>query len=393
MAKKRGNNEGSIFKRNDGKWCSQLTVGKNLDGSPKRKYFYGKTRQEVSQKMNKAINSLMTGSFVDSSSITVAEWLHIWLFEYKRNSVRPSTFDSYETLSRVHICPALGIIKLKDLRPEHLQNFYNEKFQSGLSTRTIKYLHTIMHAALKQAIKNNLVVRNVSEATTLPKQKKSEIKILSIQEQTKFINALDGDRLKAAFILALSTGVRQGELLALRWKYVDLVEGTIKIRSNLQRVNNSDPNVPTKTILIFQEPKTQNGNRTIPLPDAIVEILKQHRKSQLEEKLVAGELYENNDLVFATVLGKPIDPKNLVRRFKLLLKQAELDYINFHALRHTYATRLLEINEHPKVVQELMGHSDVRITLDIYSHVMPEIKKEAANKINHLFETNNKQVQ
>ncbi len=392
MSKKRGNNEGSIYKRGDGKWCSQITIGKKPDGSPKRKYFYGKTRQEVAEKMNKALNSIMTGNFVEPSTITVTEWLHIWLFEYKKNSVRPSTFDSYESLSRVHICPTIGMIKLKDLKPEHLQTLYNEKLKSGLSTRTIKYLHTIMHAALKQAIKNNLVIRNVSEATTLPKQKKTEIKTLSIEEQARFIGALNGERLEAAFILALSTGVRQGELLALRWKYVDFEEGAIRIVSSLGRVNNHDPNADTKTTLMYQEPKTKNGKRTIPLPGAAVEILKQHRRHQLEEKLAAGEIYEDNDLVFATTLGKPIDSKNLVRRFKAILKKAGIDNINFHALRHTYATRFVELNEHPKVVQELMGHSDVRITLDIYSHVMPEVKKSAAKKINHLFETSSKKV-
>ncbi|WPX08230.1 tyrosine-type recombinase/integrase [Anaerocellum danielii] len=384
--KKRGNNEGSIYKRKDGLWCGQITIGRDENGRQKRQYFYGRTRQEVAEKIAKALNDIATGVYVDPAKLTLKDWLNTWLWEYKKQTLRPSTFQDYEGIINNHIVPSVGNYKLKDLRPEHLQALYNSKCESGLSYSTIKHIHVILHSALDQALKNGLVVRNVSEATTLPKAKdKKEIRVLSLEEQKRFIAALEGERLRPAFLLALASGVRLGELLALKWDCVNLKEGTITVKRSLKRIKTYDKNLPTKTMLAFQEPKTASGIRTIPIPPAIVEELKEHRKRQLEEKLKAGNLYEDNNLVFATELGTPIEPRNFLRTFYRIIKRANLD-VNFHALRHTYATRLLEANEHPKVVQELLGHKDISTTLNIYSHVMPEIKKAAAMKLNNLFE-------
>lgn len=275
--------------------------------------------------------------------------------------MRPSTFKDYLCYIERHINPAIGHYKLKDLRPEHLQALYNAKYQEGLSISTIKQIHTVLHSALDQALKNGLVNRNVSEATTLPKGKpKREIRILSLEEQQRFIAALEGERLKTAFLVELASGLRIGELLALRWKDVNFKDGYIEVRRSLQRVRIFDGGNSKKTALAFQEPKTEAGKRIVPLPPVIIEELKQHRKKQLEEKLKAGALYEDNDLVFATELGTPIDPRNFERLFYRIREKAGLDKsVNFHALRHTYATRLLEANEHPKVVQELLGHKDI----------------------------------
>lgn len=210
---------------------------------------------------------------------------------------------------------------------------------------------------------------------------------LTLEEQIKFLEAVKNDRLCSTFTLALASGVRLGELLAIRWQDVDFKEGVIKIRQALSRVKVLDENSPTKTKLIFQEPKTKAGKRSIPIPPAVITELKKHKKKQNEEKLIAGPAYIDNDLVFCTEIGKPTEPTNLIRKFKSLIKQAGLKNVNFHALRHTYATRLLEVNEHPKVVQEILGHSSISMTLDTYSHVMPDVKKAAAAKINSLFET------
>lgn len=396
MPKKRGNNEGCISKRKDGKWCAVVTVGFDEEGKQKRKFFYGKTRQEVADKMNDVIHNINRGTYIEPSKTKLSDWLNTWLNEYKKSNIRPSTYDSYEYLIRLHIAPTIGHIVLKDLKPEHLQRLYNDKGSSGkadgtggLSAKTINRIHVVLHASLDQAVKNGLVIRNVSEATTLPKQKKKEIRILSVDEQINFLAAITGERLKGAFILALGSGIREGELLALRWKNVNLKAGIIRITESLKRVRNYDADSEVKTKLIFQEPKTEAGKRTIPLPDNVLTELKEHRKRQYEEKLRAGALYEDNDLVFCTEIGKVLEPRNFLRTFYCLVKKAEIPHINFHALRHTYATRLLEANEHPKVVQEILGHSDITMTLNTYSHVMPEIKMAAAQKLNHLFENKN----
>lgn len=390
---KRGNGEGTIYKRSNGTWCAAVTSGINPEtGKPKRDYFYGRTRQEVAEKLNSTLNNLNQGTYVKPSNITLGSWLDTWLEQYKKAGIRPATHEIYEGLIKLHIKPQIGHIPLKNLRPDHIQKLYNDKFKDGridgsggLSAGSIKRMHNLLHGSLKQAVKSSLVIRNVSEATTLPKQEKKQIRILSVNEHSNFLKALEGERLRALFILALGTGAREGELLALRWKDVDLDEGIMNIKQSLRRVKSDEPG-PTKTKLIFQMPKTEAGKRIIPIPDKIVTELQEHNERQLAEKQAAGELYEDNDLVFCTELGMPIDSRNMLRRFYKILEKAGVSGVTFHALRHSYATRLLEANEHPKVVQEILGHSDISMTLNIYSHVMPEIKKAAAKKINFLFE-------
>ena len=289
-------------------------------------------------------------------------------------------------LARLHVKPELGNIQLKNLKSTDLQGLYNRKFNSGLSARSVQYIHVVIHNALEQAVKNNLVIRNVSDATTLPRKEQKEMRVLSIQEQAKFMNILDSDRLGFAYMFDLATGLRVGELLALRWKDVDLENGVIKIKQAVSRVKNYDPNVTTKTKLIIQEPKTKKGQRSIPLPNIITALLKKHQLRQKEEKLLYANKYQDNDLVFCTKIGTYLEPRNLSRTFYTLVANAGIDPANMHALRHSFATRLLEANEHPKVVQEMLGHSSITLTLDTYSHVMPELKQAAAEKLNDLFD-------
>jgi integrase len=392
--KSRGNGEGSIYKRSDGRWCGAITVGRNENGTFKKRVIYGKNRNEVAEKMSKELHDIQISMYVEPNKITMEQWLETWLYEYKKSSVRPTTFESYEYIVRVHINPKIGRLYLKDLKAEQLQKLYNEKFskgrsdgKGGLSSRTVRYIHILIHEALDQAVMNNLISKNVSEFTKLPMQKKAEMRVLTAEEQQKFLNALDDERLRASFILALGSGVRLGELLALRWKDVDFNKGIISINRTVKRTKTFD-NEENKSVLLIQEPKTKSGKRQIPLPASVITELKEHRKLQLQERLLAGLLYIDNDLLFSTEIGKLLEPSNFIRKFKSLIKKAGLENVNFHALRHSYATRLLEENEHPKVVQELLGHSDIKLTLNTYSHVMPEIKIAAANKIDHLFNKN-----
>lgn len=383
---RRGKGEGSIFKRKDGRWCGFITVGYDEKGNQKKKFFYGKTRQEVAEKINQALNEIKQGILITDNNITLENWLNIWLHQYKKNQISESTFDDYESIIKNHINPVLEKYNLKDLRPEHLQMLYNEKHKAGLSTKRIKDIHVILHSALNQAIKNELIVRNVSEATTLPKNtREKEMKVLTIEEQKRFLQVLEGERLKPAFVLALSTGMRLGEILALKWQDVDLENKRITIRNSVRRIKNRNEQseIKTKTVLVLKEPKTENSGRIIPLPDVAYQELVNFKLLQEEEKRQAGSSYVDSGFVFTTKVGTPIEPRNFLRTFYRITEKAGLN-INFHALRHTFATRLLEANTNPKVVQELLGHSDISTTLNIYSHVLFDTKQKAIGEINDL---------
>lgn len=375
MGKKKANGEGTIFQRPNGLWAAQITIGRDpTTGKLKRMSYSGKTRKEVQEKVTKALADMQQGVFVEPTKLTVGEWLDIWLAEYKKPCLRPLVWESYEVIVRVHLKPAIGGLKLKDLRPERLQHLYNEKSASGLSASTVKHIHLVIHGALEQAMKNGLVVRNVSEATTLPRGEKKDIRALSLEEEEHFLEVLGEDRLGPAFITLLGTGLRRGELLALRWEDVDLSQGILHVKQDMVRTKSEG--------LIFQAPKTAKSRRTIPLPEEVVAELKRHKARQNEEKLALGPAYQDNNLVFTTEWGTPIEPRNFNRKFYQLRQKAGIEGVNLHALRHTYATRLLEKGVSMKAVQELLGHSKYGMTADIYSHVSPKLKREAVAELN-----------
>ncbi|MDK2881930.1 MAG: hypothetical protein PWP58_266 [Bacillota bacterium] len=375
---KRGNGEGSVWQRKNGTWAGLLTVGRDETGKLRRISFSGKSQREVLQKIAQARAEMRQGIFVEPSKLTVGEWLETWLREYKRPALRQEVYENYEMIIRVHLKPTLGGVLLQALRPEMVQHLYNEKAASGLSPATVRKIHQVLHGALKQAVRNQLVARNVSEATTLPKLRQTrEVRALTLEEQERFLKALEGNRLATAFKVLLGTGLRRGELLALTWRDVDLANATLTVRQSLVRV---------KGKLLLQEPKTKTSRRTIPLPDDLVAELKAHKARQNQERLKAGPAYEDNNLVFANELGQPLDPRSFNRWFYEIRNKAGLPKdVNLHALRHTYATRLLERGVSLKVIQRLMGHSKFDVTADIYSHVAPELERQAVAILDDLF--------
>lgn len=388
MAKKRGGGEGTISKRKDGRWAAAITLGYDNEGRQKRKFFYGDTRTEVAEKLREALNNQSTGMVVDSKKLTVEQWLKTWIDEYKKPSVRQTTYEYYCYVIDNYICnkDGIGYIRLMDLRPDHLQKLYNSTSIAGYSAVTIKNMHIVMKSALRQAIINRLIVHNVSEGTTRPKMVKKESRVFTPEEQKQFMDTLIDEKYGLLYRFALATGLRIGELMALRWKDIDQKEGYFEVKQALVRVKNSNPEINSKTILIFQEPKTEAGKRIVPIPKNIMPQLEKHQTKQKEYKLQSYGLYkEDIDLVFCNKLGGPMEPSNIRSRLYKLTEQAGIDHAGMHALRHSYATRLLEADESGKVVQELLGHSSIATTLDIYGHVMPEKKKQSAERINHLF--------
>jgi integrase len=371
MAKKRGNNEGSISRRKDGRWEARYTIH-TVDG-PKRKVLYGRTRAEVSAKLTKAMADRDGGVVFDAGGTTVGDYLDRWLSDSVRGTVRESTYSRDKYLVTNHIKPALGRLKLTNLNALHLQGFYRDRLDSDLSGSTVQKMHHVLHKALAQAIKWNLIPRSPADSVKAPTPTPKEMHPLSASEARKLLEAAQGDRLEALYVLAIHTGMRRSELLGLKWPDVDLENATVRVRRTLTRTDDGKR-------FGLGEPKTRQSRRTVKLTLRAVEAIRSHRARQAEEKLRAGGLYQDQDLVFASEGGGLINPSNLRQRsFIPLLKRADLPRITFHDLRHTCASLLFQKNVHPKLVQDLLGHASVAITLDTYSHMLPGMGSEAAN--------------
>lgn len=382
---KRGNGEGSVCRRPDGRWQGSITIGRDDRGRLIRKYFYGKTRKETSEKLNRAIEELRDNRFINKSdNPTVEQWCHEWLWSYKRNSVKQKTFDQYETILRTHIIPDIGDIRLADLKTMHIQRIINKMYDSGLSHRTIEVMKIVMHAALKQAQRNKLVGENVCENVVLPRKQPKRIRVLNEDEQTKLIAALKDNYIGRGLLFALYTGMRRGEVLALKWSDYDKNEKTISITKALSRVRtyNKDGN---KTMLTVTTPKTDTSIRTVPLIDKAVELLAEHKRKQERYMELVGDYYTDNDLIFSSSRGDYLDPGNFNRKLNKTVKKIGIPRISPHVLRHSFATRGLEAEVSLKAMQELLGHSSITVTGDIYTHILKEQKRKEISKLNDVF--------
>jgi integrase len=368
MAKRRGNGEGSITRRKDGLYMARYWI--ETPKGPKRKTVYGKKREEVADKLARALAERADGIVYDDENLTVGEYLDSWLKGSVRGSVRQSTFDRYEIAVRVHIKPALGRVKLKKLSPAHVAGFYQDRLAAGSAPASVNKLHVTLRKALAQAVKWHMVPLNVAEAVKAPRPAPPEMRTLSVEETRKLLEAARSDKLEALYMLAVHTGMRQGELLALKWQDVDLENAKLSVRRTLTMSGGR---------IMLGELKTKKSRRTIRLTSAATRALRGHLARQMEEIGRLGDLYKDEGLVFTSRVGTIINPTNLRKRsFAALLRRVNLPRIRFHDLRHTCATLLLQRDVHPKYVQELLGHANIAITLDTYSHVIPGMGDRAA---------------
>jgi integrase len=366
---RRGNGEGSITRhKKSGLYMARYTI--QTPTGPKRKTIYGKKREDVADKLAKALADRADGIVYDDENMTVGEFLNRWLKDCVRGTVRPSTFYRDSCLVRVHMKPALGHVKLKKLTALDVQGFYRDRLDTGLSASTVNKIHTVLHKALAQAVRWSLIPRNVTEVVKAPTPTPKEMRPLSAQEARKLLEAAKDDRLETLYVLAVTTGMRQGELLGLKWSDVDLENASVSIRRTLTRDGGR---------VAIGEPKTKKSRRTIRLTPQAVEALRRHLTRQMEDIERLGDLYRDHGFVFTTDAGGLINPSNLRQRsLAPLLKKAGLPHIRFHDLRHTCATLLLLKGVHPKFVQELLGHATIAITLDTYSHVLPGMGDQTA---------------
>jgi len=365
LKKKRGNNEGSIRKRADGRFEARITLENG-----KRKSIYKDTRQEVAQVMNQAHHDITEGLPIVEERQRLEQYLTIWL-ETVRYKLKDTSFQRYHQQIHLHILPTLGRVVLAKLTAQQVQSFYASLLKKGLSTTTVQHLHTIFHSALKDAVRLGLLQRNVTDLVHVPRRAHHEMVTLSEIDVRRFLIAAKGDRYEALYVLAISTGIRLGELLGLRWEDVNFEQAYLVIRGSVQRVENH---------FTIANPKTSHSRRRIALSRNVATALKEHLVRQEEEKQVFGIGWDSTyNLVFPNSLGKIMKPSNLSQGyFQRVLKKAGLSHIRFHDLRHTAATLLLGRGVNPKVVSEMLGHSQISITLDVYSHITPHMQEGAA---------------
>lgn len=371
MTKRRGRNEGSIyFLAGKNCWCAQLTTGYDEVGLRKRRFVYGQTKSAVQKKLIELQTSAASGSLSDPKRMRVVEYLKHWLEDVSRPTIRPSTHIRYRFLIDKHITPHIGGIQLLALKPAHIQNLYRKLEDLGASPRTREFCHAVMRKALDQAMKFGYLQHNVCDMVQRPRVPKKIMRCWSQDEAEKFLQTAENRRYYALYVLALTTGLRQGELFGLRWEDVDLAAGSLSVVRTIYHIG---------TTLITSEPKTNKGRRKVELPGFAVKALRLHREKMLSEG-------NHQDWVFCMANGEPIK-KNSFRNssFLPILNASGLPKIRFHDLRHTAATLLLAQGVHPKVVQERLGHSQISITLDTYSHVLPSMQKEAAATIDRMF--------
>lgn len=369
---KRGQGEGSIAKRPDGTWWARITIGKDENGKQKRKAFYGKTRKEVQEKLTAALNDVNTDSYVEPSKMTVAQWMDIWLKEYKKNQVKPSTYLNYCKHFNLYIKPTIGNCQLKSLRGDMVQKFIND-LTGRLQPDTIKVAFAPLASAMKQAVKNGLISKNPAADISLPRCEKTKIMIMTTEEQQRFIEAAKNTFQGEFFILMVATGMRIGEVQGLQWRDIDFKNSLLTVNHTIYPIKDFDD--PTAGYrLELGSPKTKAGIRTIPLLPDILDMLERYQNT------IGGS--KPDDFVFMSIENAPYSHTCMRNRFKKLLKQAGIEKdLHPHCLRHTFATRGLENGIPLRVMQELLGHSSLSMTADLYTHVMPDTKKESIMKL------------
>lgn len=362
MAKRRGHGEGSIHLRDDGRWCASIDLGYR-NGRRRRKHIYGKTRKEVAEKLKVALRDQQRGVLNAGEDQTIGEFLDAWLEQNVKVTNKPSTYKSYKDLVERHIKPAIGKVKLTKLTPQHVQELLVEVQEKGLSARTTQYVRAVLHHALEQAMKWDLVARNVASVVDPPRVERHKVEPLTEEQARKLLEAVAGHRLEALYAIALGLGLRRGEVLALRWADIDLKAVTLQV----------------------SEGKTASSTRKLPLPATLAEALTRQRARVDKERAELGEEWQEHDLVFPSEVGTPIEPRNLLRHFKGVLRRVELpETVRFHDLRHSCATFLIAQGVHPRVVMEILGHSQISVTMNTYGHVLPESQQDAVGKIDML---------
>ena len=369
---------GQIVRRGPRTWLVRIPMGRRATGT---RAYHNRTiqgtKRDAQRYLTQTLRELDTGTFVEASPKILAAWLNEWLQNTVRTRLRSKTFSDYQSLSSRYLVPEIGHRKLSQLGPAEIQKLYTDMQDRGLSPRTVRYAHSVLHGALEQAVKWNLIARNPCKMVNLPRLERKEMHSLTAEQVTRFLQAARGTRFEVLWTLLVTTGLRPGEALGLKFEDLDLETGRLRVQRAL--VWQGDGNWQ------LLEPKTAKARRVISLPSTTIRALRSQRVRQAEDQLSAGEDWMDMDLVFTTRLGGPLEYRVLVRRFfKPLISLASLPAIRPYDLRHTCATLLLGMGANVKVVSERLGHASAALTLDVYSHVLPDMQQQAAEGLENL---------
>ena len=365
---RRGPNEGSVFERQDGRWAGSVTMGWS-HGKRVRKHVIAHSRRDAVEKMSVLLKARDEQRPVPDQRARVGPFLRQWLDEVAKPTIRPSTYKSYDDIVRLHLVPGLGRIALAKLSPADVQSFLNQRLASGLSARRVQMCHAVLRRALRTAETWGMVSRNVAKVVDAPRVVRHEISPMTPEQARLLFESAAGDRHLGLYVTALMTGLRQGELLGLRWVDVDLDAHRLQVRHSLGMVEG---------VLTLQEPKTSRSRRSVELPERAVSALRAHRTRQLMDRLVAGSRWVDGDWVFASTIGTPLHAATVTRAFQAALVRAGLPRSRFHDLRHATATFLLAQGFTLEDVKNLLGHSSIVLTSNTYGHVLEQRQRQVA---------------
>jgi integrase len=369
--KRKPSGSGTVYRRKDGRYEAAVWVT-TPKGQRRRKRVYGRTFEEAHQKYVALMRQVHQGIPVATRSQRVDEYLRYWLEQVAKPSVRRTTYNKYETFIRLYLAPGLGRKRLEKLTTADVRAFLNAQRDDGVSAHKMQAMHAVLRNALQNAMREDLVARNVAALVRIPQAGPREFTPWSVDEAVSFLDAARRHPLHAAFVLVLALGLRRGEVLGIPWEQVDLENGTVRVRQQLQRVDGE---------LRLTQVKTRRSGRMVPLPDLCVRALRRRKAEQGADRLAAGEQWQETGLVFTTRHGTPVEPRNLARTFDLLCERSRVRRIRLHDTRHTCASLLAAAGTHPRTIMAILGHSQIGVTMNVYTHVATEDQRAAVGLV------------